>query len=281
MNLIRHLEQFKIDKKNYIEFYIENIQVGWINQDNIKNIKKYTNVFNFENNAVSINSDLDTLEKRTAAIDPVMRDLYEKGIVKVWRDELYAVLESFGSKPLMMVERGASLILGVEGYGVFLNGYSYVENELHMWIAKRSVTKKTYPGKYDVLVGGGVSGNMTPHETLLKESNEEAGIKKALVSEAMPVGTISYLRDNGSKCAENAIMFNYDILLPKSFKPTPVDGEVDEFELWNINRVKDEIENKDNFKDNCNLVIIDFLIRHGIIDSDYPEYSKICSTLQK
>jgi hypothetical protein len=45
--------------------------------------------------------------------------------------------------------------------------------------------------------------------------------------------------------------------------PTPMDGEVESFELQNLDWVLNKIvEGGDNgYKPNCNVVIIDFLIR--------------------
>ena len=64
--------------------------------------------------------------------------------------------------------------------------------------------------------------------------------------------------------------------------PKAVDGEVDEFLLWPIERVAEIVRDTCEFKFNCNLVIIDFLIRHGYLDPDLePDYTEICLGLHK
>ena len=50
------------------------------------------------------------------------------------------------------------------------------------------------------------------------------------------------------------------------------DNEVHAFHLWPIDKVAKIVRDTDDFKFNCSLVVIDFLIRHGMITSDHPKY---------
>lgn len=59
------------------------------------------------------------------------------------------------------------------------------------------------------------------------------------------------------------------------------DGEVESFELMDIEKVKDIISSTDDFKDNCNLVIIDFMVRHGLLQPESPGYLDIVSGLRQ
>jgi hypothetical protein len=58
-------------------------------------------------------------------------------------------------------------------------------------------------------------------------------------------------------------LFCYDLELPLSFIPEPMDGEVESFELQTLDWVLQKIVEggPNGYKPNCNLVIIDFLIR--------------------
>ncbi|MED6310149.1 MAG: hypothetical protein VX624_09650 [Pseudomonadota bacterium] len=70
--------------------------------------------------------------------------------------------------------------------------------------------------------------------------------------------------------------------MPADFEPVAADGEVDEFMLWPIEQVAAKVRDTFAFKFNCNLVIIDFLIRHGILDPDSePDYTDLCRGLYK
>lgn len=59
------------------------------------------------------------------------------------------------------------------------------------------------------------------------------------------------------------------------------DGEVESFQLLNIEEVQNIICTTEDFKDNCNLVIIDFLVRHGVVESESPEYLQIVAGLRQ
>jgi hypothetical protein len=48
--------------------------------------------------------------------------------------------------------------------------------------------------------------------------------------------------------------------------------QVEEFFRWPLDKVIDTVANTQLYKPNCNLVVIDFLIRHGAISPDMPGY---------
>ena len=113
-----------------------------------------------------------------------------------------------------------------------------------------------------------------------KECFEEAGIPESIAAGARLVGTVSYCvqHDRGLK---PDTMFCYDLELPREFVPHPVDGEVERFELWPIRRVAERVRDTADFKFNCNLVIIDFLVRHGVIPATDPDYAEIVRGLRR
>ncbi len=59
------------------------------------------------------------------------------------------------------------------------------------------------------------------------------------------------------------------------------DGEVESFMRLPIAEVADLVANTDEFKDNCNLVIIDFLIRHGHIVPEQPGYLALLAGMRQ
>ena len=61
--------------------------------------------------------------------------------------------------------------------------------------------------------------------------------------------------------------FVYDIELPADFVPNNADGEVESFELIPIEDVKERILASDYKTTSCP-VTLDFLIRHGFINSE-------------
>ena len=101
---------------------------------------------------------------------------------------------------------------------------------------------------------------------------------EALTRRAKPVGAVTYLgmSDKGLK---PDVLFCYDLELPKDFRPQNTDGEVEEFLLLPIEDVMRRVRETDEFKLNCNLVLIDLFIRHGYLGPDHHEYHDLVTGL--
>lgn len=85
----------------------------------------------------------------------VLEQLRDEGLLTGWRSELYPVLTSFHAQPLALVERAAAVQLGIKAYGVHVNGYVVTERGIELWVATRSRSKPTWPGRLDHIVAGG------------------------------------------------------------------------------------------------------------------------------
>lgn len=229
---------------------------------------------------VSMASHLDTAEKRSRRMAEVLEQLRSEGYITGWRDELYPVVSSFYDQPVMLVERAAATHLGIKAYGVHVNGYvRQPDGSLKLWVARRSLTKPNWPGKLDHIVAGGQPHGLSCRENVEKECAEEAGIPPALAARARPVGAVSYLTISASGYKPD-VLFCYDLELPHDFVPTPQDGEVSEFALKPLEEVADIVATTTEFKTNCCLVIIDFLIRHGYITPEMPGYLQLVTGLR-
>ena len=66
-------------------------------------------------------------------------------------------------------------------------------------------------------------------ENLVKEGDEEAGLPRDLVEQAVPVGTVSYTVD-GRVGRKHEVIFTYDLELSADFVPENRDGEVENFD---------------------------------------------------
>ena len=60
-------------------------------------------------------------------------------------------------------------------------------------------------------------------------------------------------------------MFCYDLEVPADFTPVNEDGEVDRIKLWPLKDVIASVRGSFDIKSNCNLVVTEFLVRHGYI----------------
>ncbi|CAD7699256.1 unnamed protein product [Ostreobium quekettii] len=256
--------------------------VGHIRPEFARRLEEFSDVFDVRSKDASVvmSRELRTPEERTKAMAGVLRELRSQGVITGWRDELYPVVEAFHQTPLMLVERAAVPYLGVRAYGVHINGYTVSEEgEVKMWVARRSKTKQTWPSKLDHIVAGGQPVGISCADNVIKECQEEASIPEPLARKAKPCGAVSYV------CMQLAglkrdVLFVYDLELPADFKPKPEDGEVEEFMLWPIPKVAEVIQTTTEFKPNCALVVIDFLIRHGYIKPDEPGYLDLFTGLR-
>ena len=204
------------------------------------------------------------------------KEVYEDGLLHSWVGEPFPVKASVNDPTRFVMERTLTAPLGCLTFGVHLNGFVRTQAGIELWVAKRSQSKPTFPGKLDNMVAGGQPAGLGLFENLIKECAEEAGISEAQASQSIATGTVSYRYTDG-RGLKRDILYCYDLELPDSFVPKCQDGEVESFERLPIQEVLTIIETTDAFKYNCNLVIIDFAIRHGILTGDNtPEYASLC-----
>jgi len=257
------------------------VQVGWIRIDHLKCLEDYSSVFKVGKTKVSLVRELQAHEEITNEMAKVCEDLHAKGLIENWRDEAYGVTERFGDTALFEVERAASSFFGVRAYGVHLNGYVRDEKGLKLWVGQRAQDRAICPGMLDNMVAGGQPADLTLGENLIKECGEEADISASLANQAISVGSISYVMES-DKGLKPDTMFCYDLEVPADFIPVNTDGETERFFLWPVEEVAKIINEGGNFKFNCNLVIIDFLIRHGVLNPDEtPDYAELVKGLHR
>ena len=115
---------------------------------------------------------------------------------------------------------------------------------------------------------------------MVKECGEEASVPVELAQTATPVGVITY-NANYLGCCKRDVLFCYDLELPADFDPDAADGEVESFELFDIPRLMDTVSSTDEFKTNCAVVIIDFLVRHGYLSPEEPGYAALVKSLRQ
>ncbi|XP_077473267.1 thiamine pyrophosphokinase 2 [Stigmatopora argus] len=288
LQLLQRMNNFYLPgscRTNCLRFEVDGIKVGWIVPHVASLLARYTDVFKQPHGgALSLRDDLDTYDKRSEAVDAVLSKLRcEPSLrcLKGWRDERYSVMDKFSDPPVMWMERAATSLFGVKRYGVHINGYTVSDSsEVCMWLARRSPTKQTYPGLLDNMAAGGLAAGMNIKDTLVKECQEEACIPEALAEKAKPVSTVSYTYEDGEGVFSES-QYVFDLELPLDFKPKVGDGEVEEFYHLPIKKVKELIAT-DDFKPNCAMVVLDFLIRHSFIEPDIePFYQKFVSGLHQ
>ena len=268
------------DLDRYLPFHVAGQRVGWVERDLAETLRSFGDALTVTAADISLNPALRDFDARTAAMAKIAKALHERGLVPGWHNEDVAVAPRFGAAPLFKVERSAGPLFGITALGVHVNGIVRDRDGIKMWIGKRSRNKPTYPGMLDNLCAGGIIYGHGVRETLIKEAGEEASIPRAIAEQAAPVSAITYCceRDGGLR---PDILFVYDLTLPADFVPVPGDDEIETFSLLPIDEVIEIVRGSFDFKFNCNLVIIDFLVRHGLIAPDHPDYLDIVAGLRR
>jgi len=203
------------------------------------------------------------------ALTTLGQDMAAEGLYKP-HNELFDVIAEPGGPVLGQIDRGALPLLGLLAQGVHVNGLVARPDGLHLWMARRSLTKRLDPGKLDHLVAGGMCAGTNIQTTLTKEAEEEASIPPELSQTATPVATLCYAmyRPEGLR---RDILHCFDLHLPASFTPTPADGEVETFELVPIETAFALVRDTDSLKFNVNLVLIDLFLRLGLFPAQQAQ----------
>jgi len=235
-----------------------------------------------------------TEAERSAVVARTCEAMRQTGHWKVldkWRDELYPVYGPDGDV-LFTIERSASPLFGVVTYGVHMTAYFYSgpQRELKIWVPRRSRNKQTYPGMLDNTVAGGIAAGEQPLECLVRECEEEASLPEDMVRRNVKTAgavTYFYIRDaraggeTGMLQPECQYVYDLDLTNETGVECKPNDQEVEGFEIMNMEQVKEALA-KEDFKPNCALVILDFLIRHGVYSKENePKYAEIISRLHR
>jgi isopentenyldiphosphate isomerase len=267
------------DPASFLPFRADGVTVGSVRPAFAGTLARWPEVFDAGSDAVCIHPRLRAPEERTAAVAEVLARLREEGVIAGWRDEFYPVNRSFAEPPALLMERAAIPAFGVCGYGVHMNGYVRRADGLHVWVARRAMTKPTGPGKLDQVVAGGQPHGIGLRENLVKECDEEAGIGAGLAAKARIGSVITYCLETPLGLRPDVI-YCYDLDMPEEFTPRNLDGEVESFELWPATQVLETLRESRAFKFNCALVAIDFLVRHGVIGEQEPHYVEIVRGLR-
>jgi 8-oxo-dGTP pyrophosphatase MutT (NUDIX family) len=277
------LDRFQVirppELSRYRRFVVDGHTVGFVPGPLADRLQAHGDVFSVADGTVSLSPPLRGYAERTVAVDRVLRALQRDGWFPAWRNEPYPVGPAFGTWMFEM-ERAAVPPFGVRAYGIHVNGFVGRGPEMRLWVGRRSRHKPTFPGQLDHLVAGGQPAGLTLEENLLKECAEEASLPPDVVRRARPVGITSYLSET-EEGLRNDVLFNYDLELPADVVPDNADGEIEEFFLWPIDRVIEELAGAANFKFNVAFVIIDFLIRHGFVGPEEPAYLDLVRALRR
>jgi len=246
-------------------------KLGYLRKPFARTIAAWDDLFRVTATKVELIARGDAIDERSRPWNQMLQELVTQGVLEYLTGEPYPVTPAGRDQTLFVIDRAAAPLFGVRAFGQHINGFVRAADGLQLWVGKRSADRRNFPGKLDHLVAGGLPYAVSLEANLVKECWEEAGIPADLARRAVPTGVVTYVAES-SRGLKPDTLFCYDLELPAGFKPHCTDGEVEAFELWPLEQVMKVLQIGPSFKLNCNLVIIDFLIRHGYISPDHEDY---------
>ena len=261
-------------RARYRPLRVDGRVAGWLDDARLARLAAWSDVFESRWRCVFASSrGLADADARTRALERVARTLAAEGLLTAWRDERYAVAPEFGAPPWFLLERAAARYFGMHTYAAHVNGLVRRGDDIAMWIARRSPTKSIDPAMLDNLVGGGIAAGQSVASTVIKEAWEEAGIPRAPRHAGGARGHGAPLpRATGRPAARDDLRPRP--VAARRFHSGCQDGEVVDHRLVPLRDVGALIANEtgpDVVTADASLVIVDCLLRHGMIAADAPD----------
>lgn len=262
----------------FCPWWVDGERVGFLRSALAERLLAFSEVFVSYRTGLTLAPDLTGFEDRTEGLHQVALVLVGDGLMEAPTGEWYSVGVHHGKVPLAL-DRAFAPYFGIRALGQHLNGFVRRPEGLHLWVARRATDRHHFPDRLDNLVAGGLPHGVSFSDNLAKEGWEEASIPPELIRLAHPVGAITYCCETSAGLKPDTL-YCYDLALPEGFTPICNDGEVAAFHLWPVAHVMEIVMDTQAFKPNCNLTIIDFLVRHGFIGPEDPDYLEIAQGLR-
>ncbi|MBW8758866.1 MAG: DUF4743 domain-containing protein [Burkholderiales bacterium] len=206
---------------------------------------------------------------RDARLAQVHERLRARGLIVAWRDEPYPLRDRTGGEH-GTIERAASRFWGTLTLGAHCNGWvaDAAGRPSQLWIARRSVSKPTDPGRLDNMVGCGVALGQTPRDAVIREGWEEAGLAPAQMAGLVTGGLVD-LECDIPEGRQHERLHVFDLELPAGLVPRNIDGEVAEHRLMPIAEALGRAAAGELTTDAA-LATLDFALRRGLVEPPSP-----------
>ena len=196
---------------------------------------------------------------RGLPLDAVLRTIADTlkaaGCLRGWRNELLDVVGE--GQVLGVIERAALRPLGLLTRAVHLNAWT---PDGRLYVARRASTKTTDPDRLDTLVGGLSAAGESLDTSLLRESQEEAGLLPEMLVTRTPVRVITRMHRRLPEGYQVEDALVSECVLDASVCPANQDGEVSEILTLDVDEVWARVQ-ADDFTLEAELVVLDSLMR--------------------
>ena len=257
-----------------VPFCVNGVAVGSVARAHLPALQPWPQWLQADSTQVRMRVEPEALGPVFAQINAALR---LQGLIRAWRDEAFALLDPQRGTRLAAMERAAMRFWGTLTLGAHANGYvaDAQGRPTHLWIAQRSLTKATDPGKFDNLVGGGVPDGQSPADALLREGWEEAGLPPSRMRQARAAGVLCLQRDI-PEGLQHEWLHAWDLPLPDGLLPVNQDGEVAGFRCLPCDEAL-ALAAGDSMTVDAALVTLDFALRHALLPA--PQARALASGL--
>lgn len=258
------LEARRRDAAARVPFSIDGVVVGAVARVHLPALRAHADTVSTDAQGVRL---IVAPSRRDAALERINAHLREAGLIHAWRDEVFPLFDPVRLTPLARMERAAARFWGTLTLGAHATGYvaDAAGRPSRLWIAKRSMSKATDPGKFDNLVGGGVRDGHTPWMTLQREAWEEAGLARDRLRSAT-AGSVLELHRDVAEGLQHEWLYSYDLAMPAGLIPSNLDGEVAAFECLALSDAL-ALAADDAMTVDAALVTLDFALRHALLSA--------------
>lgn len=272
----------------YFYFMIEGFTkpFGYIHRDFVRQLEWPDFwVVNVDKRFVTLTSGND-FNTRTQLVQETLVQGHESGSVPILKrlsKENFPLNDRNGQHVLDMDGVGLDLF-GVANFSVHLIAWVNTDDGIKYWVPGRA-GRMSFPNMLDNTVGDSLRTGEAPMESIIRECEEEIRLDPTYTREHIRAcGTASYqmaVNECGSPGCQLQTQYLYEMELQADIVPRIGDGEVAELALMTIKEVRDSMRNGE-FKLNCNMTWLAFLIRHGHLAAENePDFLEICARLHR
>jgi 8-oxo-dGTP pyrophosphatase MutT (NUDIX family) len=286
--LTNDLTAYKKHMENYHYFLIEGYEkpFGYIHNSIVEQMiwPDYWNIDRAKR-FVTLTSASHFVE-RTNLVKETLRRAHESKQVPVLQklsNELVPTYSATGEHVLDINGCGED-VFGIINFSVHMIAWVMTKDGPQYLVPRRSMTI-SFPGMLDSSVGGTLASGERPIDCIVRECQEEISLDPAYTrANIKPCGTISYhmcITDRNEPGSQLQVQYLYELVLGQDIVPKIGDGEVGEIHYKTLDQVKESMR-RGEFKLNCNMTWLAFMIRHGHLNAENePDLVEICSRIHR